>query len=448
MAPTQFWSGPGIFGANNTPTITVTNGGIYSVSVSNTLNACAGTATVNVLGTTLLNLDISASGTLLCQPAPAATLQVNGAADSYSWAPFISTNTAIAVTPSVTTTYTVYGFTSACSGSAVITVSANVTPVLVSAGNATTCLGSVAGLSMGGAATYTWQPGNLSGPTVTVSPVASALYTITGMSGHCSATGTAAVLVSPVPSLILSSLPGTICSGSTNSLSVLGANAYTWQPGNLTGASQQVSPPASMAYTVMGVYLSTGCASTATVQVIVTPTPTLVLSPFSLTVCAGDAAALSAFGASGYIWSPGGATVATPTVFPAASSVYTVQGANSGCTSTATLAISVNPKPIITVSTNVTNLCSGQSATLSASGALNYTWNPAASSGNSLIITPLASGASTFLVTGSNAFGCSTSTIFTQGVGTTPTLIAVASPTGVCQGGSVALNGGGANTFF
>jgi len=86
-----------------------------------------------------------------------------------------------------------------------------------------------------------------------------------------------------------------------------------------------------------------------------------------------------------------------------------------GTTPETILSVSVNPLPTINVSTTSTLLCTGQSATLTASGAATYSWNTSGS-GNTIVISPTIN--TTYTVTGNDANGCVSDTVFTQTVST------------------------------
>src|SRR6218665_668971 len=101
-----------------------------------------------------------------------------------------------------------------------------------------------------------------------------------------------------------------------------------------------------------------------------TATPTLICSGGTTTLNSGG-------GQVSYTWSPGGSTSTSLVVSPNVNTVYTVQGTNAqGCVSSATLAISVNPAlPSLTVTNSGSlGICAGKTATLTASGAITYTW--------------------------------------------------------------------------
>jgi hypothetical protein len=50
--------------------------------------------------------------------------------------------------------------------------------------------------------------------------------------------------------------------------------------------------------------------------------------------------------------------------------------------------VTVNPLPSLTVNATPTTVCAGSSVTLSASGAVNYTWNPMGAPGASIVTNP------------------------------------------------------------
>ena len=75
---------------------------------------------------------------------------------------------------------------------------------------------------------------------------------------------------------------------------------------------------------------------------------------------------------------------------------------------------SIQPSdPILTATTNNTMLCSGQSATLSVTGANSYTWSTSSNS-TSVVVNPTTTF--NYTVSGTDANNCSNTTTFTQSV--------------------------------
>ncbi|MCC6371503.1 MAG: T9SS type A sorting domain-containing protein [Bacteroidia bacterium] len=97
------------------------------------------------------------------------------------------------------------------------------------------------------------------------------------------------------------------------------------------------------------------------------------------------------------------------------------------------------------ISANSATICQGQSATLTASGASNYTWNPGNSNGASFLANPSTS--TIYTVTGNNG-NCSynSSKIVTVTVNNNPTL-AISGSTIICRGNTVTLTASGASTY-
>ena len=137
-------------------------------------------------------------------------------------------------------------------------------------GNFNLCSGQSATLTAGGANTYTW----INGPGTNiyvVTPTVTSQYTVSGTSIYGCSTSTAiqTVSVSPNPTILVNASKTLVCQGSPLTLSVTGANTYTWYSGaqsstiNLSAFSTQV-------YSVTGTSTLSGCTATAALQVSVT----------------------------------------------------------------------------------------------------------------------------------------------------------------------------------
>ena len=69
---------------------------------------------------------------------------------------------------------------------------------------------------MSGAATYTWNPGALTGSNVVVTPTVTTTYTVIGASVFgCTNTANTTLTVNPLPTLTVSSTNTNICAGSS-----------------------------------------------------------------------------------------------------------------------------------------------------------------------------------------------------------------------------------------
>jgi gliding motility-associated-like protein len=126
-------------------------------------------------------------------------------ASSYTWSPGTGLSCtacdSTTASPSFTTTYTITGTDShGCINTTTATVQLAQPPQLSVSPPQSICIGaSVVLTATGSGGTYTWQPGNLPGSTITVSPSATTIYTV-NLSGSCSiATDTVKVTVNPLP---------------------------------------------------------------------------------------------------------------------------------------------------------------------------------------------------------------------------------------------------------
>lgn len=246
------------------------------------------------------------------------------------------------VGPNVTTSYTVVGTGSVgCPGtnSAISTVSVITTPTLTLSG-ANICNGQSFTLSPSGASTYTYLNG---GPVIT--PSVTTTYSIFGSNGSClsSNTAVATITVNITPTLVVSALNPTICSGISNTLSASGATSYTFNPGNILSPLAIVTPTSSTTYTVTGAIGN--CNNTKTITIIVNPLPTLTATTNSTSICPGNSAILSANGASTYSWS-NGSTTQSISISPTLTTNYTVTGTGiNGCVNSTTITQIVSPTP-------------------------------------------------------------------------------------------------------
>ncbi|MBA2613207.1 MAG: gliding motility-associated C-terminal domain-containing protein [Bacteroidetes bacterium] len=302
-------------------------------------------------------------------------------------------------------------------------------------------------LSVTGASNYTWGPAASlvpsTGSIVAASPSVTTTYTINGVTGVCSGSAIITVSVNATPTVIVANATPTICEGATATLSASGATSYTWNPGNLVGATVAVNPVSTTIYTVLGTNGSCTVASTTTIFVV--PSPLILTAASPASVCQGFSTSILATGALTFTWQPGNLSGALVTVTPAISTIYTVSGTNAlGCVGSSTALINVNPNPTITINPAPLTLCKGSSATLTASGAINYTWAPGAIVSSSLVINP--AGSITYTVNGNNGT-CSGSATVLVTVVANPTVTPSGTSTLICNGGTTTLSAIGATTY-
>lgn len=188
-----------------------------------------------------------------------------------------------------------------------------------------------------------------------------------------------------------------ICSGTSVTLTASGGSAYSWSTGSTT-TTIVISPTTSSTYTVTDPGNPCSVAGTVTVSVILQP-------PVSIsgnsTVCSGNSATLTASGGGNYSWTTG-ATNSFVVVAPTITTTYSVIASAATCADTSAFTVSVAQTPVAIVAC-VDSICFGQSATLSASGGGNYSWNTGVSS-SSIIVSPSATTSYSVVVSAGNCY--------------------------------------------
>ncbi|PBQ32068.1 hypothetical protein CNR22_09895 [Sphingobacteriaceae bacterium] len=184
--------------------------------------------------------------------------------------------------------------------------------------------------------------------------------------------------------------------------------------------------------------------STADGLVIINELCSVTLSATGLmannSLCSGNSVTLTTNAISNYSWSTG-ATTQSIVVSPSASGIYSVTGTSTaGCNSSASVSITVNGAvpslSIVNTASATSGICVGKSATLTASGALAYSWAGGATTvTNGVGFFPIAT--TIYTVTGTNGCGSSTA----NATITIAPLVVTASTTSslVCQGSTVVL---------
>jgi gliding motility-associated-like protein len=306
-------------------------------------------------------INATASSSAICNGS-SVTLNASGAS-TYTWNPSNLNGSSATVSPTLNTTYTVIGVDAgSCSNSATISVTVNSVPTLTaSISSSVICNGNSSILSVSGASTYTWNPGSLSGSSVTISPTSNTTYTVIGVDGNdCSNSATKSVTVNPIPTLTTSSSSSVICNGNTVTLNVAGASTYTWNPGNLSGASVTVSPTSNITYSVIGA-TANGCSSSATKSVTVNSVPVMTTSLTNVN-CNGNANGSIIVNVSGgtipysYLWSNGNSSSQSNTL---TAGNYSIQVSDLNNCSTNTIVTLSEPSQLTANVSVVTPSCIG-----------------------------------------------------------------------------------------
>ena len=130
-------------------------------------------------------------------------------------------------------------------------------------------------------------------------------------------------------------------------------------------------------------------------------------------VCIGQTGQLQASGGSSYQWSPStglsNPAITNPVVTVTETTTYTVVVTDAnGCQDDDAVTVTVHELPTVIASATDNTLCPGDTATLSAVGALNYQWSPnlfiSGNTGDAISAWPPSDF--TWTVYGTDAFGC------------------------------------------
>ncbi len=141
----------------------------------------------------------------------------------------------------------------------------------------------------------------------------------------------------------------------------------------------------------------------------------------------------------------------SPTPLPTGTTTYTlVSVANlaAGCSSITipngiSATVTIKPTPPVTANASPSSVCPGNPTILTGNGAATYTWSSGATNG-----VPFIPGAtSTYTVTGTDAFGCTSSAIVAVSVVNNLTINILPSEPVICIGDSVHLSASGANSY-
>ncbi|MFM9057426.1 MAG: beta strand repeat-containing protein, partial [Bacteroidota bacterium] len=441
-------NGTNILGQTDS-TIVVKTTGNYRVVVTNSFGCTAQSAALSVVVSPLPAVGFTATpGTSICT---LDSVRLNGTgALTYSWTGGIGNDTAFFLQPG-TATYIVTGTDiNGCTNKDTAEITVAAIPQLSVSGNQVICLNDTASITASGANSYTWSPSTglntSSGAQIKASPTSSTTYTLVGFNG-CTNSISVAITVNPLPP-VNSSPAVSICAGKSTTLSASGALSYSWSPvtglTNSTAGTTSASPASTTQYTVTGTDAN-GCKSTANTTVTVNVLPAVGYSAIpGNEICGPGNITLNGTGAQTYVWSGGITNGQTLAVSSNATYTVTGTGAN-GCTNTATVPLAVNALPILGIQ-GQTEICAGDSTTLTASGATSYTWSPATgintTTGSIVKLSPASN--TTYTLVGFN--GCVDSTQVTVVVRQRPN-VSGGTNKSVCPGFSATLTATGASTY-
>lgn len=269
-----------------------------------------------------------------------------------------------------------------------ITLILNGAPTLTLSSSNAVCLGNSISINALGANTYSWSNGATTSIMSDI-PTVNTTYTVIGTTlNGCSDTLMKTITVNALPLPTITVNSGAICNGSTYTLVPSGGITYTYSSGNSV-----ISPSVNTTYTVNGSN-ALGCYGTAISSMTVNPLPVLTINSGS--ICIGDSYTFTPTGAVSYTYSS-----INSVITPSGTSTYTIIGEDSnGCYGVTMSSVTVNIAPTLSVTGGT--ICSGESFTITPSGALFYTYS------NGPIVSPTVT--STYTVGGDDLNGCADDT--------------------------------------
>lgn len=353
-----------------------------------------------------------------------------------------ATNNSLAITSSGNYVVSISGGSNCATSSVTRSLTVNPSPTISVSGSTVVCAGASISQTISGANTYSWN-GSTTSSVITLTPSASGQYTITALaSNNCSSSATRSINVSALPVLTITPGTATICSGQTATFSASGASVYTWSNG-ATSTVLSVAPTTNTTYVLTGTN-SSGCSNTIAATVSVNALPAVAISPASQVVCVGSAVSFTGTGATTYSWSTG-STNAVLQNTPVANGTYVLTGTNSaGCTNSAAAVVSVNPLPNLMISPASQSVCAGSVASFTASGASSYSWS---NGSTNAVLQNTPSVNATYVLTGTNAAGCTNSTSASVVVNPVPSISFSLSAQTICAGETAAITATGADTY-
>jgi hypothetical protein len=467
---TALGGGPGALvhwsSGQSTPHITVTQSGVYTVTMTNA-EGCSADDTVVVNINPYPTATITAGGPLDVCPNGGSVVLTANAADSYLWSNGATTRSIVATQPGdYHVAVTIGGCTANSSDVTVTTRSAGVI-----AGGRTFCPGGSVTLTAPAGTSYAWSSGAMT-QSISVSTAGDYSVTVADATG-CHLTPPPATVTASSIAVSVTASATTICEGQTSTLTAHptgGTGSYSYQWFNGSGVITGATSPTYAVTVFQGYYVvvtdAGGCAVSSVNQPVivnVNPAPAAYMYFPDSTFCSGGTYTVSGAGTTQpttFGWTVTNGTLQSASgnsaviVAGASGSVTITMTATyngNGCSNSQTQTIPIvqpPPVPVITAS-GPTTFCQGDVVTLTAPAGYSYNWRLGSTSvGSAQSLTTGAAGSYTVTVT--NAGGCSTtSQLVVLTVTPLPNASITASgPTTFCAGGSVTLTASSGSSYL
>jgi gliding motility-associated-like protein len=422
------------------PTPTTAGAGTYYI-VGIIGGGCSDTTSVLVTINPKPTL-VTTNPTAVCSPAtiditlpPVTAGSTAGLTLSY-YTDSLATTVYPTPTVSVAGLYYIVGVTGAgCSDTTAVTVTIDSTPTVVtvpqSACSPSTVDLTLAGVTAGSSASLTYTYYTDAAATIAVATptsVGAGTYYIVGASvGGCSDTTAVTVTINPKP-IVVTTDPAPLCAPATVNLSLPAVTAgstagltYSYY----SDAAATIPVPDSSAIAIGGTYYivgttGLGCTDTTSVLVTINIKPTLITVAQSvcepattadLTLASVTLGSTAGLTYSYYTDAMATLVYGTPAV-AVAGTYYIVGATGAGCSDTAGVTVTVNPKPTV-ITVNPAAVCAPATVdltlaavTIGSTVGLTYSYFTDAAA-ISPYLTPMAAMDSTYYIVGTTLAGCS-----------------------------------------
>ena len=330
---------------------------------------------------------ISASAPAICGQVP--VVLTSSLPTGNQWSTGATTQS---ITVTVPGTYTLNNPSAGCGSPASITIGQVADPNLQITGNLKICHGESTTLTASNLPigyTYLWSNGATT-PNITVSMAGTYALTVTSPEG-CQFSKSVDVFADSAINIVIATPQTLSCANPTV---ILDATTSTYDPSALitwtaTNGGVIVSGGNTLTPTVSssGTYTLTitnasglGCSQQKSVTVIGDSTaPSITLVASKLRICQGESVVLTASGATSYQWVNLSGSGHTQTVYPNATTTYTVSGIGTTCSGTNSVSVTVEVDPIpMPNSLETRYICPGELVVLDATvtgSNLTYHWN-------------------------------------------------------------------------
>lgn len=400
----------------------------------------------------------------------------------YAWAAsetpdaIISHGSAIAVSPQQTTTYIVTATNVySCVDTAMFTVIVHPNPeVVITPSEEEICYGfSVTLTAATDGSVFEWDhaetmdDSHSAAPTASPTTTTNYTVTVTDSVTSCHTEASLEIVVHPSPSITSDVVSG-VCYGDTLTIAMTGAVEYLWFYGRedsiIHTGEYYDAVPMEMPVTTYGVIGTDefGCRDTVSVLVFVNEIPEInleVSAPGYLCNSSGNFLGISAFSSVGntmFTWQSepedGSMTVNQNMAFvsPDTTTVYTATGFyvlnGATCSATVSTEVEIREVPSVEASAAPSEICLGNEAILTASGAVRYVWmsqNHIVGVDEIVFVTPTES--TQYIVVGQDEYQCTSRDTVLVSIVSNPPTETIEGPSEVCSGVPVRLQTSGNN---